>query len=213
MLENLFLKNVLLKDALPNHLQQSLLPVTELPITERPNIPENQLKLKSAAVLIPLVFNDKVNQWDLILTRRAEHLKQHPGQVSFPGGAFEKTDHDLSYTAIRETQEEIGIQPYQIKLMGKLAQQQTISNYLVTPFVGIIEKNYQLTIDKNEVADVFTVPLEFVVNPINQQRQERFNTQGKNYSFYQIAYKDYNIWGTTANIIANLTERLELNLK
>jgi 8-oxo-dGTP pyrophosphatase MutT (NUDIX family) len=165
-----------------------------------------QADFRCAAVLIPLVERAE-NQWDVIFTRRAEHLKHHPGQISFPGGGYESQDKNLGDTAVRETFEEIGIRAEQVRLIGKLPQQQTISQYNVTPFIGIIDSNYQLKIDYNEVAEVFTAPLEFVIDQTNQQKQtEQFN--GRQISYYVIRYKQYNIWGATARILVNLSRRI-----
>lgn len=160
---------------------------------------------KCAAVLIPLVFYN--NQWQVILTRRAEHLKHHPGQISFPGGSYEKQDDNLMVTALRETHEEIGIPDTKIEIIGKLPQQNTISQYNVTPFVGTISEDYQITIDENEVAEVFNVPLNFLTDQTNQiKKDDTFN--GKLVSYYTIQYQHYNIWGVTARILVNLSRRL-----
>jgi len=167
---------------------------------------EKKADLKCAAVLIPLVHNSD-NQWDVIFTRRAQHLKHHPGQISFPGGGYELQDNDLAATAIRETEEEIGITPQEIELVGRLPQQQTISQYNVTPFVGIVAPNYDLTIDHNEVAEVFTAPLDYVTDQTNLlKKTDTFN--GQQIDYYVIQYKHYNIWGATARILVNLSRRI-----
>ncbi|MDH5434075.1 MAG: CoA pyrophosphatase [Gammaproteobacteria bacterium] len=176
---------------------------------------------KSAAVLMPLIRNQFTNEWEVIFTRRADHLKHHPGQISFPGGGYEADDQKLSVTAKRETWEEIGIQQDSIELIGKLPQQETISRYYVTPFVGVVDDNSlfqknvfdssQLTIDSNEVAEVFTAPLEFVINKQNQQLVTK-TFEGTEYSFYVIQYQDYYIWGATAKILNNLTNMLDTKL-
>lgn len=182
-------------------IRQSLIPLN--------NDSTKSSNLRCAAVLIPLFFN-KENKLEVIFTRRAEHLKHHPGQISFPGGGFEKNDNDLSKTAIRETYEEIGIQAEKIELIGRLPQQETISQYNITPFVGVVDSNYQLAIDSNEVAEVFTVPFDFVTDLTNHKKQtESFN--GKQFSFYVIQYKHYNIWGATARILVNFSRRLNRN--
>ncbi|TQV84556.1 NUDIX hydrolase [Aliikangiella coralliicola] len=168
---------------------------------------ESSDSLKCAAVLMPIVKNSHSGDWEVIFTRRAEHLKHHPGQISFPGGGYEVQDDGLGDTAIRETFEEIGISPKQIQLIGRLPQQQTISQYNVTPYVGIIDPDYQLAIDDNEVAEVFTAPFSFVTDQTNQKKVEE-TIKGKQYSFYVIQYKHYNIWGATAKILVNFTRRL-----
>lgn len=163
--------------------------------------------LKCAAVLMPLLQDPGDKSWQVLFTRRALHLKHHPGQISFPGGRYEEADQELHHTALRETFEEIGIEPSKIELIGKLPQQTTISQYNMTPYVGVVSSDYQLTIDPNEVAEVFTVPLEFVIAADNQKKvSETIN--GTQYSFYVIRYNDYTIWGATARILVNLTRRL-----
>lgn len=180
-------------------IHQRLLPLNE------PS--EKNRELKRAAVLVPLVKNTKFDQWQVIFTRRADHLKHHPGQISFPGGGFEYHDQNLKTTAIRETHEEIGIKPSQIKLLGRLPQQQTVSQYNVTPYVGIVDSDYQVSIDQNEVAEVFTTPFDYVTDQANQKKVTE-SINGKEYSFYVIQYKHYNIWGATARILVNLSRRL-----
>jgi len=160
-----------------------------------------------ASVLIPLVRNKKNGHWDIILTRRAKHLKHHPGEISFPGGRFETSDLDLQTTAIRETQEEIGIQKDQINIIGRLPQQNTISQYRVTPYVGIIDQNYKINIDRNEVDEVFLIPLVFALNRANQEKVTQINNK-QSYSYYVIKYNKYNIWGATARMLVNLSHRL-----
>jgi len=155
-----------------------------------------------ASVLLPIIQNLATNEWELLLTKRAAHLKHHPGEISFPGGRFEEHDQNLQATAVRETYEEIGIHKHQIKLIGKLPKQKTISRYHVTPFVGIIDAAYQLRLDKNEVEEAFVVPLNFVLNSSNQQKVER-KINNQSLSYYVIKYNGYNIWGATAKMLVN----------
>ncbi len=172
----------------------------------------NQVKdsFKCAAVLMPIVKNADKKRWEVIFTRRADHLKHHPGQVSFPGGGFEQQDSSLADTAIRETFEEIGIAPYHINLLGSLPQLETVSQYNVMPFVGIVNSSYQLKIDANEVAEVFKVPFDYLTAPQNQKRVKQ-TIDGTEYSFYVIDYQQYNIWGATSKIIVNFTRRFHAN--
>ncbi|WP_444994279.1 CoA pyrophosphatase [Aliikangiella sp. IMCC44359] len=173
-----------------------------LPLTEPAKL---QVALKSAAVLMPLVKQPN-NEWQVILTRRAEHLKHHPGQISFPGGRYENSDPNLSYTALRETHEEIGIHPDKVKLIGRLPQQHTVSQYEITPYVGVIDADYRAIADPNEVEEIFTVPLSFLTNESNQQLVKK-NANDKQYNYYVIRYKHYNIWGATAKILVNFARR------
>jgi len=163
---------------------------------------KSDIEFQRASVLLPIIQNTNSNEWDLLLTKRASHLKHHPGEISFPGGRFEEGDQNLQITAIRETYEEIGIQHDQIRLIGKLPRQKTISQYHVTPFVGIIEGNYQLKLDRNEVEEAFLIPLSFALNSSNQQKIERIINQ-QSLSYYLIKYNDYNIWGATAKMLVN----------
>lgn len=166
------------------------------------------LEFRQASVLLPLVRNSSNDHWDIILTKRALHLKHHPGEISFPGGRFEPQDKDLETTAKRETEEEIGIASQHIQTIGRLPRQNTISQYQVSPFVGIIAPEYKLTIDENEVAEAFLVPLSFVINSSNHQKVNR-NINNQSVSYYLIQYNDYHIWGATARMLVNLTRMLK----
>ena len=165
------------------------------------------LEFRQASVLLPLVRNTSNDHWDIILTKRALHLKHHPGEISFPGGRFEPQDLDLETTAKRETEEEIGIASKYIQAIGRLPRQNTISQYQVSPFVGIIDPDYQLTIDENEVVEAFLVPLSYVLNSSNHQKVNR-NINHQSVSYYLIQYNDYEIWGATARMIVNLSRML-----
>jgi len=177
-------------------LQQCLIDVHEQPVSHQ--------QPKQAAVLVPII--SEPNSPQLLLTRRARHLKQHAGQISFPGGRFESGDGWLGNTALRETQEEIGLPSEHIRIVGKLPQQDTISRYNVTPYVGFINQLPPLAIDRNEVESVFTVPLQFVLDTNNHQKVTD-EVNGQSFSFYLIQYNRHNIWGATARIIVNLSRR------
>ncbi|PWK49951.1 NUDIX hydrolase [Pleionea mediterranea] len=165
--------------------------------------------LTPAAVLVPLIVRE-VGQsygYHVLLTRRAKHLKHHAGQISFPGGRQENRDIDLKDTALRETYEEIGITPNNVKVIGELPQHQTITRYLMTPYVGIINDSYQLTIDPSEVDEAFEVPLSFICNPDNQKLQSAI-FQGEKRYYYSIQYHNYNIWGATARVLVEFSKQL-----
>ncbi|MBV1909137.1 MAG: CoA pyrophosphatase [Kangiellaceae bacterium] len=164
-------------------------------------------EFKQAGVLIPLVYNQSNKGWDVILTRRALHLKHHAGEISFPGGRFEKKDLNLKTTAIRETVEEIGLKEDQIEVIGRLPQQSTISQYRVTPYIGIVSNDYQLRIDENEVVEAFSIPLQFAINPDNHQIVNH-QLSGQTFSYFVIQYNNYRVWGATAQMIIRLSERL-----
>jgi 8-oxo-dGTP pyrophosphatase MutT (NUDIX family) len=164
-------------------------------------------EFRQAGVLLPLVRNENKDHWNVILTKRALHLKHHPGEISFPGGQFEQQDKNLETTAKRETEEEIGIASRYIQTIGRLPRQNTISLYQVSPFVGIIDPDYQLTIDENEVAEAFLVPLSFVIDSSNHQKVNR-NINNQSVSYHLIQYNDYKIWGVTARMLVNLSRML-----
>jgi 8-oxo-dGTP pyrophosphatase MutT (NUDIX family) len=155
---------------------------------------------KQAAVLVPLVVRDVLS---LLLTQRPLHLKHHPGQISFPGGRKEDADADLVATALRETREEIGLAADRIEVIGTLPQYLTVTNYQVTPVVGLVHLPFDLALDANEVADAFEVPLSFILNPANHERRARL-WQGRMRHFYAIPFEDRFIWGATAAMLRNL---------
>ena len=171
--------------------------------------PENPLyspvKLKVAAVLVPLVENS--NTLDVLLTKRASHLKHHGGQISFPGGKAEPEDESLIATAIREAEEEIGLSPENVEVIGQLNPYQTISGYIVTPILGFVPDNLNYQADDNEVAEIFQVPLQHFLNSQNHQTVQAMY-QGKEHPVHFMPYQDYNIWGATAAMLKDLAEHL-----
>lgn len=158
-----------------------------------------------SAVLIPVVL--KNSKPHIILTRRSQHLNHHPGQISFPGGRAETGDKNAVDTALRETHEEIGIPRKQINIAGYIDKYTTVSNFIITPVVGIINSNYQTRIDHVEVDHIFEVPCKILLNMSNYQRNE-IDWQGEKRLFWEINYKDHHIWGATAAILRNMALRL-----
>jgi len=160
-----------------------------------------------AAVLLPLVMR---NDWQVILTQRPETMPSHPGQVAFPGGKAEP-DEPVEQTAIRETEEEIGVGADNIILLGRLPSFDALSKYRVTPFVGIISPEAIIKPDPREVESVFEVPLAFLMNPENHVRREIF-FDGKDHVLFDMPYNEAdgthrNIWGMTAMTIYRLWQR------
>lgn len=157
--------------------------------------------LRQAAVLIPLIDDGK--ELSVVLTQRALHLKHHAGQISFPGGKVEDNDKDLVYTALRETHEEIGVPPQSIEVVGSLHSYQVISGFVVTPYVGFIPHNFNYIKDKNEVSEIFQVPLTHFLNDDNHIA---IPIQRKDYSHnvHFMPYQNYNIWGATAAMLKDL---------
>lgn len=159
--------------------------------------------LIEAAVLIPIV--ERNDGLKVILTKRSNNLKQHPGQISFPGGKSEKTDKSLVATALRETKEEIGINNKNVEILGQLSKHVTITGFKITPFIGRIRMGFSTEIQTSEVSEIFEVPLSYLSNPRNF-RVESVKWKGKKRFFYSIPYGPYYIWGATARILKNLAD-------
>lgn len=162
-------------------------------------------RLIPAAVLVPLI--DRPEGLSVLLTRRAEHLKHHPGQISFPGGRLERTDDGPAAAALRESHEEIGLPLAHVEVVGYLENYLTITGYSVTPVVGFVRPGFELSLDTTEVAEAFEVPLEYILDHGNLIRREtRF--MGFRVPYYEIPYKQYHIWGATAGMIVGFRSRL-----
>lgn len=162
-------------------------------------------ELTSAAVLVPLV--DRPEGMMVLLTQRTEHLSDHPGQISFPGGRMEAHDRDPEATALRETEEEIGLDRAFVEVIGRLDHYETVTGFLVTPVVGLVTPGFALEVDRVEVADVFEVPLAFILDPSHHERHSR-TVNGRERHFYVIPYEQRFIWGATAGMLVNLFRRL-----
>ncbi len=161
--------------------------------------------LRPAAVLVPLI--DRPEGMSVLLTQRTAHLSAHAGQISFPGGRREDTDTDAIATALRETEEEVGLARDLISVVGRLDTYVTGTGFEITPIVGVITPDYVLNIDPFEVAEVFEVPLSYVLDRRNHNRQER-ESAGRVRVFYVLPYQGRNIWGATAGMLVNLAEVL-----
>lgn len=168
----------------------------------RRSLPE---RLAKAAVLVPLVERDE--GLHVLLTVRASHLKNHAGQISFPGGRVEPSDHGPWEAALREAREEIGLDPGFVSPAGYLRDHLVISGFRVTPAVGFVRTGFTLQLDTTEVEDVFEVPLEFVVDPANHVERER-HFAGLTVPTWDIPYQGRHIWGATANMLISLSRRL-----
>jgi len=161
---------------------------------------------REAAVLIPLASVD--DEWHLLFTRRTDLVDHHKGQVSFPGGRLDAEDISPEATALRETREEIGIKPEEIKLLGSLGEYLTVSNYLVTPVIGIIPWPYTFTVHTLEVSRVFTIPLTWLADPLHRQEMVRKETD-RGVIMY-LPYDGELLWGVTARITVNFLIALGL---
>lgn len=164
-----------------------------------------KLTPKPAAVLVPVINYE--NDAQVLLTRRPEDMPSHPGQVAFPGGKVEKSDENIIAAALREAEEEIGLDPSLVDIVGYLDTYQTGSGFRITPVVGLVHADYKLTLDKREVDEAFEVPLRFLMTAANHQKHARI-WQGKNRAYYAMPYGDKFIWGATAGMLKNFYDRV-----
>ncbi|HLF31529.1 MAG TPA: CoA pyrophosphatase [Xanthomonadales bacterium] len=160
---------------------------------------------KTAAVLVALLDLDEP---EVVLTRRADHLLQHAGQVSFPGGAVEDHDASAVQTALREAFEEIGLPPGRTKPIGFLDRMDTISDYRILPVVALVEWPIQWKLDYSEVAEVFTVPLSIAIDR-GRYSEQRVKREDQEYTTRSMQWKNHTIWGVTAAMLLNLASRME----
>jgi 8-oxo-dGTP pyrophosphatase MutT (NUDIX family) len=167
--------------------------------------PHDAAAARPAAVLVPAVA--RALGVTLLLTQRAQHLRDHSGQIAFPGGKIDATDATPLAAALREAQEEIGLSPNDVTPIGYLDTYLTTTGYRIVPVVGLVDAAATLAIDKREVDEIFEVPLEFLMDPQNHQRHTR-PFRGMSRRYYAIPFGDRYIWGVTAGIIRNLYERL-----
>jgi 8-oxo-dGTP pyrophosphatase MutT (NUDIX family) len=161
--------------------------------------------LRDAAVLIPVV--DHSDGATVILTKRTEKLRSHSGQIAFPGGSIDAADRSPEEAALRETEEEIGLDRSFVEVIGRLPDYVSGSGFRVAPVLGIVRPGFLLTVNADEVDDVFEVPLGFIMDAANHSRESR-EWQGHIRHFYTMPYGDRYIWGLTAGIIRMLYERL-----
>ena len=165
-------------------------------------------KLRPAAVLAPIIAG--ADGYDLILTKRSSALKHHPGQIAFPGGKQDETDADLIATALREAEEEIGLPRDSVEILGTFAAHETVTSFMVTPVVALVHAEFQARPEAGEVAEVFRVPLEHVLNPANFIVESR-RWRGQRRSYYTVPFGPYYIWGATARILRAWTDQLPPN--
>lgn len=167
-------------------------------------LPEGR-KLRPAGVLVPISLVGGVPR--LILTKRSSALKHHPGQIAFPGGKQDKGDADVTATALREAQEEIGLPQELPEILGHLPTHETVTSFTVTPVVAILREPFQPVPEPGEVAEVFPVPLAHVLNPANYIVESR-RWRGQRRYYFTVPFGPYYIWGATARILRGLAARI-----
>lgn len=156
---------------------------------------------RPASVLVAIV--ERPEELRVLFTRRTAHLKDHSGQISFPGGRAEPRDPSPEATALREAEEEIGLDPRRVEVLGTLSDYHTRTDFRVTPVVGLVAAPFDLRLDAHEVEEVFEVPLSFLLDPANHQRHSR-EFQGREVHYFAMVWGKYTIWGATAGMLVNL---------
>ncbi|AML50886.1 MULTISPECIES: CoA pyrophosphatase [Falsihalocynthiibacter] len=167
-------------------------------------LPPNR-PLREAAVLVPVIETDRGFQ--LILTKRASHLKHHPGQIAFPGGKRDAEDDTLVTTALREAQEEIGLLRDNVEVLGQIPPHETVTGFTMTPVLGLVRAEFVPNPEQGEVAEVFRVPLAHVLDIERYQVQSR-SWRGVERNYYTVPFGPYYIWGATARVLRRMADGL-----
>ena len=181
-------------------------PSSDFELNPAISLPQGRV-LRPAAVLVAM--------WDgpsgpkLILTKRASHLKHHPGQIAFAGGKVENSDAGPEAAALREAQEEIGLDPARVEILGQLPSHETVTGFRVIPILGHIRADFVAMPEMDEVEEVFTVPLSLVLNPTHYTIEARL-WRGEWRRYYAMPYGPYYIWGATARILRGLADRVRI---
>ncbi|MET3437529.1 CoA pyrophosphatase [Sphingomonas sp. 1185] len=181
------------------------IPVADLLTGDGDILPETAATPTAAAVLVPVTDRAEPG---LVLTQRTEHLRNHAGQIAFPGGRADPGDVDLVATALREAEEEIGLSPHAVTVIGLADRYRTVTGFEVTPVLGVIPPDLTLYPSEAEVANLFEVPLAYVLDPAHHRRVSA-PWRGQTRHFYEILWNDRRIWGATAAMIVNLSRRLQ----
>ena len=166
-----------------------------------------KLSYREAAVLLPITRHSEKFQSELVLTVRSANLRNHAGQISLPGGTKEQRDPDFQTTALRESEEEIGLRADQVEVIGKLGDMALPSGFQITPFVGLIDNELSFTPCPDEVADIFQAPLELILDPSAYRHSTMFFNSSER-AILELHYEDYRIWGATAAILYHLANEV-----
>jgi 8-oxo-dGTP pyrophosphatase MutT (NUDIX family) len=167
--------------------------------------PQSVARMRSAAVLVPVIGH--ATGATILLTRRAETLRQHKGQISFPGGRRDDTDADLTAAALREAREEVGLDPAAVRIIGYLEDYPTLTGYRITPVVGLVREAFAPVTDPGEVAEVFELPLATLIADGAFERKSLIR-EGIKLPFMEMNYGGHRIWGATAGILWNLRQKI-----
>lgn len=162
------------------------------------------IRLKDAAVLVPVI--DDRDEARVIFTQRTKTLRNHSGQISFPGGGIDAQDRSPEEAALRETEEEIGVSRQFIETVGRMPDYISGTGFRIKPVLAVVKRGFTLTPNPDEVDEVFEVPLSFLMNPANHNRGSRM-FQGRERFFYEMPYGERYIWGITAGIVRSIYER------
>ena len=166
---------------------------------------DQKFNFLEASVLIPILTFKK--DLEILLTKRSNNLKNHPGQIAFPGGKKDQIDSSPIETALRETQEEVGLNPKNVEIIASLPSHKTATGFVIKPYLGLINQPFSEILRQGEVDEIFTVPYEYILNEENFSIQTR-KWNGSQRSYYVIPYGPYYVWGATARILLNLSRAL-----
>lgn len=166
---------------------------------------DQKFNFLEASVLIPILTFKK--DLEILLTKRSNNLKNHPGQIAFPGGKKDQSDSSPIETALRETQEEVGLNPKNVEIIASLPSHKTATGFVIKPYLGLINQPFRETLRQGEVDEIFTMPYEYILNEKNFSIQTR-KWNGSQRSYYVVPYGPYYVWGATARILLNLSRAL-----
>ena len=166
---------------------------------------DQKFNFLEASVLIPILTFKK--DLEILLTKRSNSLKNHPGQIAFQGGKKDQIDSSTIEIALRETQEEVGLNPKNVEIIASLPSHKTATGFVIKPYLGLINQPFSETLRQGEVDEIFTVPYEYILNEKNFSIQTR-KWNGSQRSYYVVPYGPYYVWGATARILLNLSRAL-----